>query len=347
MFEILLVFAGIAGAGAVVDYVDADSSDEDSDGRTRSEEDSDGVTQTGTDGADTLIGTDAGDDLSGGAGDDVVRGEGGDDLLVGGAGDDMLLGGPGDDELIDDVALDTTSFVLGDAGDDVIVAAALDARAFGGDGDDHLTVSGSETVTADGGDGDDEIHVTAEDAAPVYAYGGQGDDVISVTSPDYSTAPSFLTQLFGVIDGGPGDDYIEFVSGDDALTHIFGHSGDDTIVMDMGAIAAGGHGEDTFVIVDGNIGNGQQITDFDPYRDTLVIDIESLTKNFLGTYHGATLEEAAERYMDTIGVYESNGTYELRTVDPVDYGLLHIVEITVTRGEFTADMIQFINPPPW
>ena len=122
------------------------------------------LTQTGTEGVDTLIGSDTWmyrDVLQGLGGDDVLQGLGGDDTLDGGAGNDTLDGGVGNDQL------------LGGAGNDMLDGGAGDDTLEGGTGNDVLIGgAGNDVYVYNLGDGADTV-VDSSDLVTYTDYYGQ------------------------------------------------------------------------------------------------------------------------------------------------------------------------------
>lgn len=177
-----------------------------------------------------ITGTAAGERLIGGPLDDILRGEGGDDTLEGGAGNDQLFGGDGDDQLSDSRGKDT---IRGGDGND-----QLYGNRGGSDPHAYLLASG----LLDGGAGNDIL-----DAYNGYDFaGGIGNDVIRVGIA--STSP-----LQSAIDGGDGDDRIEF-------SFLFAGQGQLT--------ASGGSGVDTYHAISFDRAQASlaqiRITDFTP-----------------------------------------------------------------------------------
>jgi Ca2+-binding RTX toxin-like protein len=139
----------------------------------------------GGEGDDHLYGESGGDTLKGRAGSDTLDGGEGDDCLYGYEGEDILLGGDGKDYLNGGVDNDTLD---GGAGDDTLYGEA---------GNDHISAgAGADKVKA--GDGDDHIYA-GSDGAVDYLYGEGGAD----------------TFYFNVEDGGIGEDYVKYFSGED------------------------------------------------------------------------------------------------------------------------------------
>jgi Ca2+-binding RTX toxin-like protein len=206
---------------------------------------------TGGDGDDNNIKGGAGsDDVDGGDGNDVVRGGGGSDTIRGGAGDDHLdettfssieIGQPG-------IELDAADHLDGGPGADVLDGAT---------GDDTFTCS-DDLLTdnvSDSGGGTETIDCSGLGHAISYAAGSGIDRIIGTGGNDtLAGAP--------VLDGGPGNDTLNAVSGgtanggdgDDVLqagsggSTLNGDGGNDTLRGEAGADALhGGSGNDTIV----------------------------------------------------------------------------------------------------
>src|SRR5688572_3526366 len=85
------------------------------------------LTQSGTDGDDTLVGTDGTDSLSGLRGDDLIEGGAGADTLAGGMDNDTVHGGEGNDAIAgvywsrsDSAGLGSVDEIYGEGGDDYL-----------------------------------------------------------------------------------------------------------------------------------------------------------------------------------------------------------------------------------
>jgi Ca2+-binding RTX toxin-like protein len=206
----------------------------------------------GNQGDDLLIG-DAGDDFQrGGVGDDELYGETGDDVLMGDAGDDFqrggdgndqLNGGSGDDVLFGDADQDT---LMGDTGDDTIFGGIDDDQINGGEGHDVLVGDGGSD-TIEGGDGDDRL------------FGGW----IESKNGDLIREDNTLNA------DGPGD--LIFYQ-DTATDELYGGAGNDILYVNKGDVAAGGTGEDTFVLFASSLDATSDLTDFDSSEDTLIYE---------------------------------------------------------------------------
>jgi len=184
----------------------------------------------GTNANDTINGTAGNDYLDGGDGSDVIFGQAGDDVLLGGSGNDTIYGGPGADYIDGGLGADvlyaensrhyssdaSPNILKGGGGADTLVGGRGNDTLDGGGGDDEIYDEWGGDDLIYGGDGADYI---VSDLGRDTIYGGNGDDVIKVdvwvaeVSPDY-------------IDGGAGNDRIEFASGT-----VLGGDGDDIIKL--------------------------------------------------------------------------------------------------------------------
>jgi Ca2+-binding RTX toxin-like protein len=182
----------------------------------------------GTNANDTINGTAGNDNIDGGGGNDVIFGQAGDDVLLGGTGNDTIYGGPGADYIDGGLGADvlyaensrhyssdaSPNILKGGGGADTLVGGRGNDTLDGGEGDDEIYDEWGGDDLIYGGDGADYIK---SDLGRDTIYGGNGDDVIKVdvwvaeVSPDY-------------IDGGAGNDRIEFASGT-----VLGGDGDDVI----------------------------------------------------------------------------------------------------------------------
>ncbi|KZK85078.1 Bifunctional hemolysin/adenylate cyclase precursor [Pseudovibrio sp. Ad13] len=149
------------------------------------------------DGNDTIKGGDGKDILSGGDGNDHISGESGDDDINGGAGDDQIFGGEGND------------YLSGGEGDDILKGGAGNDQLSGGPGND----------TLDGGDGDDVISAYHDGDSTLI--GGAGND-------KFYTLPSPTLSNFVKVEGGSGDDILEYIGGEVSFHYDLG-DGNDTI----------------------------------------------------------------------------------------------------------------------
>jgi Ca2+-binding RTX toxin-like protein len=169
-------------------------------------------------GGDSVYGGVGNDTLSGEIGHDKLYGEDGHDVLNGGFGNDRLEGGAGDDWVSGEVGNDILS---GGAGNDNLYDYEGNDLLLGGDGDDVFDWTGEGSPRLEGGEGADRFRVSSfsESSDHLIVLGGGGNDVIDVTIPSQDT-------IF--VDGGPGDDRIEFV-GVGGLAHVLTGTGTDQI----------------------------------------------------------------------------------------------------------------------
>lgn len=166
-----------------------------------------------SDGNTTLRGYAGNDELNGGAGNDVLEGGDDDDVLSGGVGADQLFGGAGSDVL------------LGGAGADVL---------YGGDGIDFVSYA------------DSSVGVTAWLGAGYAIDGGGAQDILfqieGVIGSDHADVINGVLGVANVLQGGGGDDYIDFErqdtinggSGTDRAV-AFGAFGTPGVNIDLGA----------------------------------------------------------------------------------------------------------------
>lgn len=157
---------------------------------------------------------------AGEAGDDELRGGAGTAVLDGGPGNDRLFGGDGDDNLV------------GGDGDDMLDGGSGADIADGGAGDDTMDYSSRTedvTISITDGSGDNgeigEHDITAAGIENVA--GGGGDDQL------------LGNDLANRIDGGPGEDTIDGLGGDDAVLvrdgvedHVQCSDGTDSVTAD-------------------------------------------------------------------------------------------------------------------
>ncbi|MBR9820958.1 MAG: calcium-binding protein [Rhodobacteraceae bacterium] len=170
--------------------------------------------------------------------DDHLTGSGYADYLKGFSGDDTIEGLGGDDTLAGSQGNDQ---LFGGAGDDHLNGGQQDDRVIGGSGDDEvLGWTGNDYLK--GNEGNDSI------------YGGQGNDKLA---------------------GSQGNDHLEGGSGDDFLN---GGMDDDWLSGGQGAdTLTGWTGADTFSFAEGDVTEGDVITDFEPGVDVIELDLPELT----------------------------------------------------------------------
>ena len=192
------------------------------------------------------IGSD--DRLYGGPGNDQLFGGGGDDLLVGGPGDDWLEGQDGHDTLLGGGGIDFLVLDV-DPRYQVVGGGRIDGH---GDGspDDHAT----DVLLINGTAGDDVIRLRKSTAGePIRRHDGEiiGNADGGQLMVEYNQARmEVVWSEFGIplidqfrISGLGGDDWIEFVRGEQALdlTPLINRSRDFVAVID------GGPGNDTLM----------------------------------------------------------------------------------------------------
>jgi Ca2+-binding RTX toxin-like protein len=200
----------------------------------------------------TLAGTSGGDGLTGNNGSDILRGLDGYDTLAGRGGNDLLEGGKGEDQLD------------GGLGDDILY----------GNNTGNVGLDNNRDTLSDDQGGNDQL------------YGQDGDDYLNVTRYDNRIPASNI-----LLDGGAGDDFINFFGFLDTVTIIGGsgndfirsegasHSninageGDDKIeidISDSGQTISLGTGTDLLKFIDvaahvsndTTVGNAKLVTDF-------------------------------------------------------------------------------------
>lgn len=190
--------------------------------------------------------------LSGGDGDDVLFGSAVAGRLEGGAGNDLILGGGAADLIFGgeegSPGLSGDDVVDAGGGDDSINLAGGEGTVWGGEGNDRIFAApGEGTTYLDGGDGDDQIISSGSVAGNATAeiFGGAGNDTIDATGVGGSIFGGagrdfiFADGAF-LIDGGPGDDHMEFNGSNPATNQsvLWGAgSGSDTGVAVQGSYA--------------------------------------------------------------------------------------------------------------
>jgi hypothetical protein len=210
-------------------------------------------------------GGDADDRVETAAGYDVLQGGAGDDYLSAGAGDDTVNGGEGDDWLDGGYGADTVSFAgaasgitldlrvtetqdTGGGGKDTIrnfenvVTTAFDDLVRGNDASNIIrdTEGGNDRFFGDGG-GDGLAVFRIGDIGPqtIVIDGGDGDDVLEYASgPVYN--PRFFADRYRNVDdvtvlGGAGNDSIYFSGQKTGV--IDAGDGDDELRVGMGGLA--------------------------------------------------------------------------------------------------------------
>ena len=179
-------------------------------------------------------GSTAGGTVIGTSGADELVGTYGNDVLRGLEGDDRLYGLNGNDILEGGPGTDS---IHGGLGDDVLYGN--NAANIGADGRDYLRDESGGNDKLFGQDGNDFILVTRYSYAPastVLMDGGSGDDYLEFGSLLHNTAVEII--------GGPGSDFIQIGGvlksaidagdGDDQV-HLLHSGGDQTITLGLGA----------------------------------------------------------------------------------------------------------------
>jgi hypothetical protein len=175
----------------------------------------------GGDGNDTLIGT---------SGRDVLIGEAGDDSLAGGGEDDILEGGPGMDTLDFSTAPGgvtvnlTTGQATGSGTDTLRELENLIGSAF-----DDVIVGGSFPGRLEGGSGNDAFRSSFGTLV-----GGNGMDTF-LPLEGATSLPAMV-----VIDGGPGNDRIDFSTVAGAGVSVNAGGGKDVVLASAGPDQVGG-----------------------------------------------------------------------------------------------------------
>ena len=170
--------------------------------------------------------------------DDHLVGTGYADYLKGFEGDDTIDGDRGDDTLAGSQGNDILN---GGAGEDLLNGGQQDDRLFGGSGDDEMIGWTGEDYLK-GGHGDDMID------------GGQGNDTLAGSQGNDTM---YGGEGADEMNGGKDDDYISGGEGADTLT--------------------GWSGNDTFAFAEGDMVEGDVITDFQPAKDVIELDVPGLT----------------------------------------------------------------------
>ncbi len=264
--------------------------------------DPDGASFLAGDGDDSIVGTDQDDTLQAGdgndtaemgAGNDYALGKSGDDILTGGLGDDTLFGG-GDDD-----------YLIGGEGNDTLTGGEENDTLYGGEGND----------TLDGGLHDDEL------------FGENGDDII--------WGASGADTLYGeagddILNGAQGDTSLDLDGEPEAIDHLFGGIGNDSLLLGIGDEGTGGDGADTFIIDQAVIGEGTStINDFTAGEDILQIEYDQETDPITGDPVEPTVTvtnfadgTGATILINGVAVAEVTGAQDL---DPTDVSLIPIV----------------------
>ena len=212
---------------------------------------------------DSLVGTAGADHIDGGAGNDTIDGLAGDDILIGDSGNDVLRGGWGSDYLEGGLGADrleagrhefweparlvgnqwvpgrwiedlSANILLGGGGDDTLIGGYGPDRLDGGDGADRLDgqegadvlLGGAGADTLWGGSGADRL------------LGGAGDDTIDADNDPFDFADNEADN--DTVEGGAGNDRIEFSNNDDADAGAGNDRIDVTFTSTSAAVARAG-----------------------------------------------------------------------------------------------------------
>jgi Ca2+-binding RTX toxin-like protein len=221
-------------------------------------------------GNDSLYGGQDGDDLSGGAGDDNVAGDLGNDNIDGGAGNDILYGGAGNDvietgqgddtvfagqgedhltvndsatgdKLVymdkgqDDVDITSTTgdhtIYLGENNDSAhLTANAGDIQVIGDGGNDTIVSENLGSDTLSGGEDDDLLAIGSNSIGAKTLLGGDGSDRIYINE-EIGFGP-FQPNTQVTVEGGGGDDTVDYDRGLFIADANNGGAGDDVITFD-------------------------------------------------------------------------------------------------------------------
>lgn len=169
--------------------------------------------------------------------DDHLQGTGFGDYMKGYSGDDTIEGFGGDDTLAGSQGNDV---LKGGAGDDLLNGGQQDDRVIGGSGDDEV-IGWTGNDYLKGNEGNDSV------------YGGAGADKLAGSQGNDE------------LHGGSGDDFLNGGMDDDWLS---GGEGADTLT--------GWTGADVFSFADGEVTEGDVITDFEPGVDVIELEIPGL-----------------------------------------------------------------------
>jgi Ca2+-binding RTX toxin-like protein/subtilisin-like proprotein convertase family protein len=303
-----------------------------------------------------LMGNEQANGVFGGAGRDTLIGGAGDDTLDGGSGVDRMAGGLGDDhykvdsrsdvviEFVDE-GLDTvyarSSYTLSSQVQNLILLDDGDFSAGGNSLDNHL-VGNSGNNTLAGGLGRDTLE------------GGLGDDVYVVNDRldviiDTGGIDTLRSSLDVVLQAdlenvelvGIGD---TTATGNGANNRLTGNMGDNVLDGAGGVdTLTGGAGSDQFVIGSNGEGLGpDQITDFTPGEDLLVIDLASFGIDVAALALSSSGTVAASSFVKGAGV---------RALDPDDTFLFDTARATLMFDrdgsglEEAIDLVHLIGMP--
>ncbi|MEL7333150.1 MAG: matrixin family metalloprotease [Cyanobacteria bacterium J06560_2] len=331
------------------------------------------VTDSGSDGDDTLIGTGDIDNLFGGPGNDQIEGRGNDDVLDGGsdndtilgeAGDDTLRGGSGDDSLdggagndIIEPGLGKDAIALG-SGDDIVQGTALEL-----DGDtiqdfalgDRIVVLGeafSEISTATTGGGSTILFLGADSGANLELVGDFSSSQFVVEADPEAPEENTIIRLTGDVPPPPpapsGDLFLNFGK----RTRLAGevYEEEDIVGFDGETFTKFFDGSDVGLkLGDINamdiISNTEILLSFE--RDTRVAGLGKVKKadvvKFTATSLGEETAGTFELYFDSSDVGLSSGRVNVDAITGLSDGSLLIsTDAKVTVGDITADTTDLL-----
>ncbi len=260
-------------------------------------------------GNDTIIGSQFDDDIEGGEGLDVISGNQGDDTMKGGMDSDRydLDDNWGRDQIEDPAGngvgdnirfIGTTEEIEVEIGSGGVgaVGAGDSLKAIGefelldtGDHPARIVFSGSGVTfpgDLDGGDGYTILDYSAwtsnvtvnlaSNSGTAFSSIANIEEVIGSSAGDSLTARADDT----ILRGGPGDDFLEGVSG---LTSLFGEGDNDTLVPGSGTTTMnGGPGSDTYELSGTTSSLGTVIIDeVGGCIDQDLVDVSGMTEPFL------------------------------------------------------------------
>jgi Ca2+-binding RTX toxin-like protein len=212
------------------------------------------VTVVGTRQGDTLVGTPGADVIAGLGGDDDISGLGGDDVICGGTGADVLAGGPGDDRIHGgpDGIVETAS----PGGAEYLMVYGAD-RARGGAGDDWIDLGYDPRQVSLQSDEHDEVQLDGAHGTVLHLAGPGGTSTAIGNGRDRIVGQRVLDvvgsdgpdRIWGsdrreYINGGPGDDELHGLGGNDVLDDGGrpGSWGTDQLFGDRGSDSLTSHG---------------------------------------------------------------------------------------------------------
>jgi Ca2+-binding RTX toxin-like protein len=235
------------------------------------------LSNSATDGSDSMTGGDGNDLMFGQGGNDVMSGNNDSDVMVGGQGNDLMDGGAGNDLMLgDDAAIgagnSVTPVTTAADGNDSMSGGTGDDAMYGQGGDDDM-IGNAGNDWMDGGDGQDVMlgdDGTITPASPARL-------VLETSSALRIALPASLTvggndtmaggngqdAMYGQggndsMSGGGNDDYMEGNAGSDNMS---GDAGDDDMIggssvantTDAGDSMSGGDGNDVMLGDNGQI----------------------------------------------------------------------------------------------